>query len=73
MHDVPTLQALRAARRLTALIFTSSGFGPHPEGWSAWSARPETAPRKFVDPAVSCEGAGTLGVSGDGNVAVFGG
>ena len=53
--------------------FHQSGFGPNPEGWSAWSVRAETAPRTFVDPVVSCGGSGSLGVSGDGNIAAFGG
>src|ERR1017187_878635 len=53
--------------------FRQSGFGPDPEGWSAWSVRAEAAPRTFVDPAVSCGGPGSLGVSGEGNIGVFGG
>jgi predicted amidohydrolase len=55
------------------LHFHQSGFAPNPEGWSAWSVRAETAPRTFVDQAVSCGKAGSLAVSGDGNIAAFGG
>jgi len=53
--------------------FHQSGFGPNPQGWSAWSVRAGTAPRTFVDPVVSCGGSGSLGVSGDGSIAAFGG
>jgi len=53
--------------------FHQSGFSANPEGWSAWSIRPETAPRTFVDTVVSRSGLGSLGVSGDGNIAAYGG
>jgi predicted amidohydrolase len=53
--------------------FHQSGFGPNPEGWSAYSVRAENAPRTFVDPGVSRGGAGSLAVSGGGNIGVFGG
>src|ERR1700733_12741412 len=64
-----------SARRATAggLHFHQSGFSANPEGWSVWSIRPETAPRTFVDPVVSRSGSGSLGVSGDGNIAAYGG
>ena len=52
--------------------FRQSG-AASPSGWTAWSDRAETAPRSFVDPIVSRGNHGSLGVSGDGNVAAFGG
>jgi predicted amidohydrolase len=44
-----------------------------PPGWSIWSARPETAPRVFVDPLHYRTHAGSLGISGNSNVAEHGG
>ncbi len=43
------------------------------EGWSAWSARPEIAPRTFIDPKASRGGAGALAISGNNNPAAYGG
>src|ERR1039458_3151878 len=40
-----------------------------PPGWSVWSARPETAPRVFVDPLHYRTRAGSLGISGNSNGA----
>jgi hypothetical protein len=53
--------------------FHQSGFGPNAQGWTTWSDRAETAPRTFVDPVISCGEPGSLGVSGDGNIAACGG
>src|ERR1039458_10719082 len=44
-----------------------------PPGWSVWSARPETAPRVFVDPLHYRTRAGSLGISGNSNGAEHGG
>jgi predicted amidohydrolase len=44
-----------------------------PPGWSVWSARPETAPRVFVDPLHFRTRAGSLGISGNSNGAEHGG
>lgn len=66
-------QPLAGGASAEGVHFHQSGFSPNPEGWSVWSVRAETAPRTFVDPAVSRGGRGSLGVSGDGNIGVFGG
>lgn len=47
--------------------------GQLPAGWQTWSARPETAPRAFVDTAHSLGAPGALAISGNGNAAAFGG
>jgi len=44
-----------------------------PPGWSVWSARPETAPRVFVDPLHYRTHGGSLAISGNSNVAEHGG
>lgn len=44
-----------------------------PAGWETWSARPETAPRVFVDAAHSLGQPGSLAISGNGNAAAYGG
>ncbi len=47
--------------------------GQMPAGWQTWSARPETAPRAFVDTAHSLGAPGALAISGNGNAAACGG
>jgi predicted amidohydrolase len=65
---------LASAALADGVHFHQTSFDPNPAGWSAWSVRAETAPRTFVDPVISCCGEpGSLGVSGDGNIAAFGG
>ncbi|MBI5083767.1 MAG: carbon-nitrogen hydrolase family protein [Acidobacteria bacterium] len=44
-----------------------------PEGWALWSARPETAPRVFVDQVVDRGSGGSLAISGNSNPAEHGG
>jgi predicted amidohydrolase len=44
-----------------------------PPGWTVWSARPETAPRVFVDPLHYRTRAGSLAISGNSNLAEHGG
>jgi predicted amidohydrolase len=60
-----------------ALPFQLSGVTPGPDGkpagWSTWSARPETAPRCFVDPQHSRSKAGALAISGASNLVEHGG
>jgi len=59
------------------LPLRQSGFeaGPDglPPGWKTWAARPEIAPRTFVDRVHSRGRAGSLAVSGDSNAAAYGG
>lgn len=49
--------------------------GPNglPVGWTAWSARSETAPRVFVDSVHYRSKPGSLGISGNSNPAEHGG
>jgi hypothetical protein len=60
-----------------SLHFHEVGFvadrGGKPAGWTMWSARPETAPRAFVDPQHYRTRPGSLAISGNSNVAEHGG
>lgn len=55
------------------VLFRQSAFEAAPAGWSAWSHRPESMPRTFVDTRVSRGGRGSLAVNGQSNVAAYGG
>ncbi|MEX2262849.1 MAG: carbon-nitrogen hydrolase family protein [Bryobacteraceae bacterium] len=44
-----------------------------PSGWRPWAARPEIAPRTFVDTVHARRPAGSLAISGNGNAAGYGG
>jgi predicted amidohydrolase len=44
-----------------------------PAGWTTWSARPQTAPRTYVDPMVYRSRPGSLAISGNSNLAEHGG
>ena len=70
----PLSLALAFAAILTGqtLPFHQAAF-PTADGWSAWSPRPEIAPRTFVDALHSRTGGGSLAVAGQSNAAVFGG
>jgi predicted amidohydrolase len=54
-------------------LFRQSGFSPGADGWTVWSARPETRPNTFVDLRVSRGEAGSLGIGGASNAAEHGG
>jgi predicted amidohydrolase len=54
----------------SAFVAGSNGV---PAGWTTWSARPETAPRTFVDPSHYRTRPGSLAISGAGNAAEHGG
>lgn len=56
-----------------APLFRQSRFEGRTEGWTAWAARPEIAPRTFVDAGVSRDEPGSLAISGNSNVAAYGG
>ncbi|MGE5647856.1 MAG: carbon-nitrogen hydrolase family protein [Acidobacteriota bacterium] len=43
------------------------------DGWKPWAARPEIAPRTFIDSMHSRSGAGALAISGNSNAAAYGG
>ncbi|MCC6585161.1 MAG: carbon-nitrogen hydrolase family protein [Bryobacterales bacterium] len=43
------------------------------DGWSTWAARPEIAPRTYIEPVISRGEAGSLAVSGNSNAAAYGG
>ena len=51
-----------------------AGFrGPQPDGWRTWAARPEIAPRTFVDTVHYRTAPGALAISGNSNPAAAGG
>jgi predicted amidohydrolase len=60
-----------------SLHFHEAGFvadrDGKPAGWTMWSARPETAPRVFVDPQHYRTRPGSLAISGNSNAAEHGG
>lgn len=64
---------LATAAAAGSLTFRQSAFAPNPEGWTAWSARPETAPRTYVDTVRYRGEAGSLAISGNSNSAEHGG
>jgi len=68
---------LCGAATASSLHFHESAFvaakDGKPEGWATWSARPETAPRVFVDPLRYRTSAGSLAISGNSNAAEHGG
>ena len=47
--------------------------GGIPAGWQPWAARPEIAPRSYVDVVYSRGGEGSLAISGQSNGAEYGG
>lgn len=47
--------------------------GGIPSGWRAWAARPEIAPKTYVEEVYSRGGEGSLAISGDSNSAEYGG
>lgn len=51
----------------------AAGKDGKPAGWTEWSARPETAPRVFVDSRRGRTSAGSLAISGNSNLAEHGG
>lgn len=51
----------------------AAGSNGSPDGWTTWSARPETAPRTFVDPSQYRGRPGSLAISGNSNAAEHGG
>src|SRR3954469_19845813 len=48
-------------------------FSSGASGWRAWSARPEIAPKTFIDSGHGRQEHGSLAVSGNSNAAVYGG
>src|SRR4051812_18443332 len=56
-----------------SLHYQESGFAAGAPGWTAWSARAETAPRTFVDPLRYRTRTGSLAISGNSNLAEHGG
>src|SRR5690242_16605244 len=68
-----TVAALISAAAAASLPVHQSGFVPNPAGWTTWSARPETAPRTYVDPTTYRTRPGALAISGNSNAAEHGG
>jgi hypothetical protein len=56
--------------RQTAFKAGESG---RPAGWTVWSARPEIAPKTFVDDTHYRSQPGSLAISGNSNAAAYGG
>ena len=55
-------------------VFEQSGFtSSSPEGWKSWAARPEIAPKTYVDAKRSRGSAGALAISGNNNPSAYGG
>src|SRR5688500_14069585 len=75
-HLLLLLAALSGAAN-GSLNVVQSGFsavpGGTPSGWTVWSARPEIAPRAYVDEHRNRDGPGSLAISGNGNAAAYGG
>src|SRR5688500_9447514 len=59
------------------LSVVHSGFRAGPDGtpseWTVWSARPELAPRAYVDEGRNRDAPGSLAIAGNGNAAAYGG
>src|SRR6266516_6531370 len=74
-----TLQLLCFAVLVSAdsLMVQQSGFKPEPNGlpagWRTWAARPEIAPRTFVDLSHYRHAPGSLAISGNSNAEEYGG
>ncbi len=68
---------LCGAASAASLHYEESAFAAaadgRPAGWTVWSARPETAPRAFVDPLRYRTKPGALAISGNSNLAEHGG
>jgi hypothetical protein len=55
-------------------VFEQSGFSSDSqEGWKPWAARPEIAPKTYIDTKHSRGSAGALAISGKNNPAAYGG
>ncbi len=50
-----------------------SAFDTNSSGWRAWAARPEIAPRTFIDRVHGRGEPGSLAISGNSNAAAYGG
>jgi len=73
MHRALPALILAAALSQAAPLWKQSEFTEPAEGWTVWSARPETKPQTFVDPMTGRGPGGSLAVSGASNAAVHGG
>ena len=71
------LFCLAAFASAASVPLQESGFKPAanglPTGWQTWAARPEIAPRTFVDTAHYRRAPGSLAISGNSNAAEYGG
>jgi predicted amidohydrolase len=77
MHVFSLLFLCAVLSPAASVPYHQAGFeaiaGEVPLGWRAWAARPEIAPRTFVDATRSRGKQGSLAISGNGNVAAYGG
>lgn len=75
-HLFVAVAVLYAAESGT-LSVVHSGFRAGPDGtpseWTVWSARPELAPRAYVDEGRNRDAPGSLAIAGNGNAAAYGG
>jgi predicted amidohydrolase len=71
------LLALSAVCAGASLRISQNAFKPGesglPSGWTVWAARPEIAPRTFVDTTRYRSEPGSLAISGNSNAAEYGG
>ncbi|MCZ2073974.1 MAG: carbon-nitrogen hydrolase family protein [Bryobacteraceae bacterium] len=77
MRAITALFVFFSAAVAAPPLFEQTGFQTSadgsPAGWKSWSPRPEIAPRTFVDTAHFRKRPGSLAVSGNSRVGVFGG
>src|SRR5438046_1981049 len=77
MKKISIALCLCATATAASLHFHELGFvadrDGKPANWTMWSARPETAPRVFVDPQQYRTRPGSLAISGNSNLAEHGG
>jgi predicted amidohydrolase len=66
------LGATAAPLHIEESAFVASPDGT-PPGWTAWAARPEIAPRTFVDAVRYRSSPGSLAINGASNAAAYGG
>src|SRR6266851_3462221 len=77
MRGSTLLLALSTVCAAASLRISQSAFKPGenglPSGWTVWAARPEIAPRTFIDTTRYRSEPGSLAISGNSNAAEYGG
>src|SRR5690242_18018143 len=76
-RGITVLVAFSAFCSAASLRINQSAFKPgengRPSGWTVWAARPEIAPRTFIDITRYRSEPGSLAISGNSNAAEYGG